>query len=712
MTLTELLTKANIVKVEQLIGKNTAGRVGGLFQDLINYFNGKTNTWTTVTDPVDDIQNTVKEGDRWITGGMEKIRVNGVWELISFWKLDEAGNLYTDLNVYSKGGVAAYGAGPDVEGGATGYDRLDAWSAYTAEKSGWVLSALLGNDLNTRVSALEAGGTGGSTVAFGTAANGYIALTVNSVTNSLALSTHVHTRSQISDFPTSMPASDVYAWAKEANKPAYNFSEIGSKPTTLSGYGITDALLTSVYTAHAANNNAEKHLTAQQLTDLLALIGAPSTFWKLDVNGNLYTDKNVYSTLGISAYGTGTVGSGGVGASALYQLVDASITSPAVDHLLVFNGTHWQNRPKSYLLADYSLTTHVHTFASITSKPTTLSGYGITDALLSSAYTASDVLNKIKTVDGTGSGLDADLLEGKHGSYYFDYDERTLGDNLNFDALAYDFHNKSFIVSPVHSKNFTGQTNFPFDDYGQMITFGGLNTYFPFQLAVSENVTKLKIRSKYRPDNNTVMDSVWVDIYTSNNANRSDVNWAANTLSATTDITLNTLASSDKSVKNFIDKFNSMFDTDANSNIIAKKSLYSVGEISAYQSGAGVSGLKLMGDMNANGKNITGASTVQAGNAIIGNDPIGVIDYVSPGLYNADNDSVIAAYSVTEEVYIYGNGYMSIDNTGLTTVPKMSATEYKFGRYKFMEDTNGDLGIYNGTTKIATILKTRTNSNL
>jgi len=31
-----------------------------------------------------------------------------------------------------------------------------------------------------------------------------------------------------------------------------------------------------------------------------------------------------------------------------------------------------------------------------------------------SAYTASDVLTKLKTVDGAGSGLDADLLDGKH----------------------------------------------------------------------------------------------------------------------------------------------------------------------------------------------------------------------------------------------------------------------------------------------------------
>lgn len=32
-------------------------------------------------------------------------------------------------------------------------------------------------------------------------------------------------------------------WAKAANKPSYNFSEIGNKPTTISGYGITDAEL-------------------------------------------------------------------------------------------------------------------------------------------------------------------------------------------------------------------------------------------------------------------------------------------------------------------------------------------------------------------------------------------------------------------------------------------------------------------------------------
>lgn len=52
------------------------------------------------------------------------------------------------------------------------------------------------------------------------------------------------------------------------------------------------------------------------------------------------------------------------------------------------------------------------------SNPTTLSGYGITDALASSTYTASDILTKIKTVDGLGSGLDADLLDGNEASAF------------------------------------------------------------------------------------------------------------------------------------------------------------------------------------------------------------------------------------------------------------------------------------------------------
>ena len=39
--------------------------------------------------------------------------------------------------------------------------------------------------------------------------------------------------------------------------------------------------------------------------------------------------------------------------------------------------------------------------------------------------TDTDILNQIKTVDGAGSGLDADLLDGQEGTYYLDYDNFT-----------------------------------------------------------------------------------------------------------------------------------------------------------------------------------------------------------------------------------------------------------------------------------------------
>ena len=43
---------------------------------------------------------------------------------------------------------------------------------------------------------------------------------------------HTHTKSQITDFPSSLPASDVSAWAKAPNKPTYTASEVGAAPTS------------------------------------------------------------------------------------------------------------------------------------------------------------------------------------------------------------------------------------------------------------------------------------------------------------------------------------------------------------------------------------------------------------------------------------------------------------------------------------------------
>lgn len=42
-----------------------------------------------------------------------------------------------------------------------------------------------------------------------------------------AAKNHKHKKADITDFPTSMPASDVYAWAKAATKPSYTKAEVG-----------------------------------------------------------------------------------------------------------------------------------------------------------------------------------------------------------------------------------------------------------------------------------------------------------------------------------------------------------------------------------------------------------------------------------------------------------------------------------------------------
>lgn len=50
--------------------------------------------------------------------------------------------------------------------------------------------------------------------------------------DSKAAGTHTHPKSQITDFPASLPASDVPAWAKAASKPTYNASEVGALPSS------------------------------------------------------------------------------------------------------------------------------------------------------------------------------------------------------------------------------------------------------------------------------------------------------------------------------------------------------------------------------------------------------------------------------------------------------------------------------------------------
>ena len=276
-------------------------------------------------------------------------------------------------------------------------------------------------------------------------------------------------------------------------------------------------------------------------------------------------------------------------------------------------------------------------------------------------------MTKIKTVDGEGSGLDADTLDGKHLIKTGNWDKIPLiGADGAMEVGGYiDFHVTS-----------TGSTDYD----GRLSCFSGI-AYWGLD-----------------------------KMYHEGNSNRTDINWSAATLTANTDILLNSITATDKSVKNFINAFNNAFDLTGGV-IKAKQNLYSVGEITAYSTGAGVLGLKLMADMNANGKKIIGASSVSAGDIVIGNDPLGFLGGDSPGLYNAGNDGIIAAYNYNAGNFYYANGNLIVDYSGVTTPAAMKANEFKFGLWSFKEVSGNMVIYYNGTAK-ATIQSSRTNSNL
>lgn len=71
------------------------------------------------------------------------------------------------------------------------------------------------------------------------------------------------TKSKISDFPTSMPASDVYAWAKASSKPSYSWGEINGKPSTFTPSSHTHNKLDSL-----GNIKAETGKTSQSTSGL------------------------------------------------------------------------------------------------------------------------------------------------------------------------------------------------------------------------------------------------------------------------------------------------------------------------------------------------------------------------------------------------------------------------------------------------------------
>lgn len=139
-------------------------------------------------------------------------------------------------------------------------------------------------------------------------------------------------------------------------------------------------------------------LTSEQLSMLNNL----SSWWMLDEDGNLYTNKDTYSTGELSAYGVGTGGGGGGGGS-LSLLSDVAIDSLVATNILQYDGTHWVNVAVSSLPGNA-------TWGSATVNYSQLSVSGVTKSVSLNGHT-----HIIGDVDGLTADLSAkvDKVAGK-----------------------------------------------------------------------------------------------------------------------------------------------------------------------------------------------------------------------------------------------------------------------------------------------------------
>ena len=151
--------------------------------------------------------------------------------------------------------------------------------------------------------------------------------------------------------------------------------------------------------------------------------------------------------------------------------------------------------------------------------------------------------------------------------------------------------------------------------------------------------------------------------------------------------------------KNSLKKFLGLFDIDTAGNLVVKTNLYSTGEVTAYSSGTGVSGLKLMGNLDANGKSINNAKSVQGGIVSIrGNEANAGLEWDYEG-----DSAQIASYMYNLNKYAYADGAINYQNSILDIVGQVKSTEFKFGNWTIKQDEGGRIGFYNGISQKAYI---------
>lgn len=110
------------------------------------------------------------------------------------------------------------------------------------------------------------------------------------------------------------------------------------------------------FTVSSDQTNTNAVVTQSQLQAAIEKL-QKDKYWKVDEDGKLYTELDVYSHKEISAYGAGTGGGSTGGAGALYECADVlrdgdKVQGAAVGSILSYNGSHWYAIPQSAITPD------------------------------------------------------------------------------------------------------------------------------------------------------------------------------------------------------------------------------------------------------------------------------------------------------------------------------------------------------------------------
>lgn len=246
------------------------------------------------------------------------------------------------------------------------------------------------------------------------------------------------------------------------------WSNVTEKPTTINGYGITDALKIDGSNGTAAGVSAlinKLDIGSSTPTDtdyyVCQYVGggtSTTTYHRRPMSAMWNWIKTKTDTLYPTKSGSGAAGTWGI-----------SITGSA-------GSVAWGNitgKPNSF-----TPSSHTHTFASLTEKPTTISGYGITDGLrrVTLANNVENDFNTFENLTLTGRG------------------DPTTGSSLL---------NSPWTTQPAGG---FGTLTYLWSSYG-------------LQLTVGYNSNDIYIRSKYYHDGGSNWSTKWDKILNSSNYN-------------------------------------------------------------------------------------------------------------------------------------------------------------------------------------------------